>query len=153
VGKVGSGDVDAVVVAAAALARLGWPDKATEMLPIESMLPAPGQGALAVQARSDDAEARDIASVVDDRESRLATEAERAFLRRLGGGCRIPVAAHAFVENDGLRLEGLVVDPQGRSAFRGEIDGKPEEAESLGEQLAGSLLAEGASDILDEVSP
>jgi hydroxymethylbilane synthase len=151
--KAESGEFDAVIIAAAALSRLGWLERATELLSLEAMLPAPGQGALAVETRSDDAEAREIAVAVDDRDSRLATAAERAFLRRLGGGCRIPVAALAKVEGGGLRLDGLVVAPDGRNAFRGEIDGRPDEAESLGESLADSLLSEGASEILEEMAP
>ena len=83
----------------------------------------------------------------------MATAAERAFLRRLGGGCRVPIAAYATIEDGELRLQGLVVDPLGRSAFRGEISGKPDEAESLGESLAESLLSEGADDILEGLSP
>lgn len=151
--KVEAGDVDAVVVAAAALSRLGWLDRAAELISLEAMLPAPGQGALAVETRNDDAEALRVASSVDDRDSRLATAAERAFLRRLGGGCRIPVAALAIIKDGELRLDGIVVDPEGSRAFRGEIDGRPDEAESLGESLAHSLLAEGASKILEEMAP
>jgi hydroxymethylbilane synthase len=151
--KAESGEFDAVIIAAAALARLGWLDRAAEVLSLEAMLPAPGQGALAVETRSDDADAKGVAALVDDRDSRLATTAERAFLRRLGGGCRIPVAALAKVEDNGLRLDGLVVAPDGRNAFRGEIDGRPDEAESLGESLAHSLLSEGASAILEEMAP
>ena len=151
--KAESGEFDAVIIAAAALSRLGWLDRATELLSLEAMLPSPGQGALAVETRSDDAEAREIAVAVDDRDSRLATAAERAFLRRLGGGCRIPVAALATVENGELHLDGLVVDPRGLRAFRGEISGDLDEAESLGERLAHSLLSEGASEILGEMAP
>jgi hydroxymethylbilane synthase len=151
--KAESGEFDAVIIAAAALARLGWLDRAAEVLSLEAMLPAPGQGALAVETRSDDADAKGVAALVDDRDSRLATTAERAFLRRLGGGCRIPVAALAKVEGGGLRLDGLVVAPDGKNAFRGEIDGRPDEAESLGESLAHSLLSDGASEILEEMAP
>ena len=151
--KVESGDVDAVIVAAAALSRLGWLDRAAELIPLEAMLPAPGQGALAVETRADDAEVLRIVASIDDRDSRLATAAERAFLRRLGGGCRIPVAALATIKNGELRLDGLVVDPQGRQAFRGEMTGAPADAESLGERLAASLLSEGASEILEEMAP
>ena len=151
--KVESGDVDAVIVAAAALSRLGWLDRAAELIPLEAMLPAPGQGALAVETRADDAEVLRIVATIDDRDSRLATAAERAFLRRLGGGCRIPVAALATIKNGELRLDGLVVDPQGRQAFRGEMTGAPADAESLGERLAASLLSEGASEILEEMAP
>ncbi len=152
-GKVESSEMDGIIVAAAALARLGRLDAASELLSLEAMLPAPGQGALAVETRGDDAEARDVASTVDDSESRAATAAERAFLRRLGGGCSVPVAAFANVEGGKLRLQGLVVDPRARQAVRGEISGAPNDAESLGERLAESLLAEGASDILEELSP
>jgi hydroxymethylbilane synthase len=152
-GKVESGEMDGIIVAAAALARLGRLDVATELLPLEAMLPAPGQGALAVETRGDDAEARDVASAADDLESRLATTAERAFLRRLGGGCHVPVAAYATVDDREIHLQGLVVDTRGRAAVRGEISGAHHDAESLGEQLAESLLAKGASDILEEMSP
>jgi hydroxymethylbilane synthase len=151
--KVESGDIEAIIVAAAALARLGRLDAASELLPLEAMLPAPGQGALAVETRTDDAEAREVASAADDPDSRLATAAERAFLSRLGGGCRVPVAAFATVENGQIRLRGLVVDPPAGRAVRGEISGDPDDAESLGERLAESLLAKGASDILEELSP
>jgi hydroxymethylbilane synthase len=151
--KVESGEFDAVIVAAAALSRIGWLDRAAEIISLEAMLPAPGQGALAVETRGDDAEVLRIVATIDDRDSRLATAAERAFLRRLGGGCRIPVAALATIKNGELRLDGLVVDPQGRQAFRGEMTGAPADAESLGERLAASLLSEGASEILEEMAP
>jgi hydroxymethylbilane synthase len=152
-GKVESGEIEAIIVAAAALARLGRLDAASELIPLETMLPAPGQGALAIETRSDDTEAREVASAADDPESRLATAAERAFLRWLGGGCRVPVAAFATVESGHLRLQGLVVDPPGGQAVRGEISGDSDGAESLGERLAESLLAKGGSNILEEPSP
>ena len=151
--KVAAGEIEAIVVAAAALSRLGRLDEAAEVFSLEAMLPAPGQGALVVETRSHDAETQRIAASVDDRGSRLATTAERAFLRRLGGGCRIPVAAYATIEDDGIRLEGLVVDPRGLSAFRGEASGDLDEAESLGKRLAHDLLADGASKILEETAP
>jgi hydroxymethylbilane synthase len=153
VAKAESGEFDAVIIAAAALARLDWLDRAAEVISLEAMLPAPGQGALAVETRSNDAEVERVAASVEDRDSRLATTAERAFLRRLGGGCRIPVAALAIVNNGEVRLDGLVVDPLGRRAFRGEISGAPDDAESLGERLADRLLSEGASEILEEMAP
>jgi hydroxymethylbilane synthase len=152
-GKVESGEIDAVIVAAAALSRLDWLDRASELISMEAMLPAPGQGALAVETRKDDEEVVRAVSTIDDYESRQATTAERAFLRRLGGGCRIPVAALATIKQGQLRLDGVVVDPEGRTAFRGEIDGSPDEAKSLGKALADSLLAEGASEILEEMAP
>ncbi len=149
--KVGGDEIDAVIVAAAALARLGRLDAAAELLPLEAMLPAPGQGALAVETRADDTEAREVASAVDDDDTHRATTAERAFLRRLGGGCRVPVAAYATVETGGLRLRGLVVEPDGTRAYRGQIDGPAAEAEALGERLAERLLSEGASRTLEGI--
>ncbi len=151
--KVGSGELDGVIVAAAALARLGWLDKAAELIPLEAMLPAPGQGALAIETREDDEEAVRLVATIDDLDTRQATAAERAFLKRLGGGCRIPVAALGRIANDRLRLDGVVVDGGGCHAFRGEIEGSPKEAESLGKSLAESLLAEGASRILEGKTP
>jgi hydroxymethylbilane synthase len=152
--KAESGEgVDAVIVAAAALARLGWLDRAAEIISLEAMLPAPGQGALALETRHDDEETKRLAALADDRDSHLATAAERAFLRRLGGGCRIPVAALGVIENGQLRLTGLVVDPSGTRAFREEIEGNPEDAESVGEKLAADLLHQGADEILEELSP
>ncbi len=148
--KVEAGEAEAVVVAAAALARLGWLERATEILPTDVMLPAPGQGALAVEMRSDDAGAREVALSIDDRDSRLATAAERAFLRGLGGGCRVPIAALAVVEGDELRLRGLVADAEGRRVLRAELTGSASDAEAMGIRLAEELLSQGAAALLKE---
>jgi len=98
--KVQEGRYDATVLAAAGLARLGWLDKAAELLPPEVMLPAVGQGALAVQVRADDAEAIDVVQAADDHETHIAVSAERAFERRLGGGCHAAIAAFAVILSD-----------------------------------------------------
>lgn len=162
--KAATEEYDAVVLAAAGLHRLGLAHYITAYLPLEVMLPAVGQGALAIEVRADDdgqgdeANSRDaqicrLASLLDDFPTRAATAAERAFLRALGGGCRVPVAAYGEVvpattaqglpdgDSSGvglglLRLRGLVASPDGRQVWRGEIKGKPEEAEALGEELA-----------------
>ncbi len=147
--KLESGEVDAIIVAAAALVRLDWLDRASELIPAESMLPAPGQGALAVETREDDKYALRVVRTVDDSASRQSTSAERALLKRLGGGCRIPVAALATISRRRLRLDALVLDAAGSRAVRGEIEGSPKEAESLGKKLAESLLEKGASKILE----
>ncbi len=150
--KVEAGEVDAVVVAAAALVRMGWLDRATEILPIDVMLPAVGQGALAVEIRADDEAMREIALSIDDRDTHLATTAERAFLRHLGGGCRVPIAALGSIESGKLRLQGLVADEQGQRVLRGDVQGPADDAEALGVRLAERLLAEGASELLEEIS-
>lgn len=148
--KVDEGEVDAVVLAAAGLDRLGLLDRAAEVLPAEAVVPAPGQGALAVQARADDEDVLHLLATIDHRETRLATAAERAFLRRLEGGCRLPNAAFGIVEADArrgdrLHLRGLLADPQGTSVFRDEIEGLAEEAEALGLALADRLIEKGAA--------
>lgn len=151
--KVDRGEVDAVVLAVAGLTRLGLLDQAAEVLPLEDFLPAPGQGALAIQARAADLEVLHLLEPIDHRETRLATTAERAFLRRLEGGCRLPNAALGIIEADKLRLRGLLGDPEGTRLVRDEIEGPATEAEALGVALAERLLRQAAEQSLTGVSP
>jgi hydroxymethylbilane synthase len=149
----------AVLLAAAGLVRLGLGARITERLPFDIMLPAPGQGALAATVRSDDLSARDaVRGVLHDPDTELAVAAERGFLRRLEGGCQVPVAAFAEVTPDGgqrlVRLRGRVVALAGDASVEGEWVGSaatPAEAEALGEALADQLLGEGAEAILRSV--
>ncbi len=151
--KVEAGEYDAVVLAAAGLARLGWSDRASQVFEPEEMLPAVGQGALALQARVDDADALALLRAVDDRATRDAVTAERAFERRLGGGCHAAVAAYATVgygpspERAPLRLRGLV-GGEGR-LLRGEMEAPAGEADALGVRLAEYLIAQGAEALLE----
>ena len=149
--KVQEGEYDAIVLAAAGLARLGWLDQASEVFAPELMLPAVGQGALAVQARSDDAEASAVVGALDDHDTRLTVRAERALERRLGGGCHAAVAALGEVTGDRLRLRGLVGSTDGR-LLRGELAGETRDAESLGARLAEQLIAQGAAALLGAAS-
>jgi len=149
----------AILLAAAGLLRLGFGHRIGERLPPEVMLPAPGQGALAVTARADDVEAIAAArAAVHHEPSALAVSAERAFLRRLEGGCQVPVAAHAILESSGagttLRLHGRVISLGGDRMAEGRESGlvrTPQDAERLGSSLAERLLREGAAGILAEV--
>jgi hydroxymethylbilane synthase len=150
--KVEEGLVDAAILAAAGLARLGYLERAAELLDTDAMLPAIGQGALTLEARADDAEAIEMAYALEHRETRLATTAERAFLARLGGGCRLPVAALGIVEGGSLRLRGLIADPEGRRLLRGEVAGPASEAEALGASLAEQLLSQGAAELIAEAA-
>jgi hydroxymethylbilane synthase len=150
--KVREGLVDAAILAVAGLARLGYLEQASEILDTDAMLPAIGQGALALEVRAGDAEVIEIASALDHRETRLATAAERAFLACLGGGCRLPMAALAEVEGDSLRLRALVADPEGRQMLRGELTGAPSDAVALGAALGDQLLAQGAAELIAEVT-
>jgi len=150
--KVEEGLVDAAILAAAGLARLGYLERAAELLDTDAMLPAIGQGALTLEARADDAEMIEMASALDHRDTRLATTAERAFLARLGGGCRLPMAALGIVEGDSLRLRGLIADSEGRRLLRGEAAGPSSEAEALGAALAEQLLSRGAAELIAEAA-
>jgi hydroxymethylbilane synthase len=147
--KVESGDYDAVVLAAAGLARLGWTKRAAELFDYEQMLPAPGQGALAIQVRTDDAATFATVLAVDHAETRASVTAERAFERRLGGGCHAAIAALATVSDERLRLTGLIGDPEGGRMFRGELDGTSEDPASTGLLLAEQLIEEGAAELLE----
>jgi hydroxymethylbilane synthase len=145
IAKVDSGEYYATVLAAAGVLRLGLEDRVTEWLPIDVMLPAPGQGALAVQCRSDAGAVVELLAALDDREVRAAVESERAFLHHLGGGCATPVGALAFVDETDvttLRLRGIVAAPDGRSQVR--VEGVGRDPEELGQRLAREALAQGA---------
>jgi hydroxymethylbilane synthase len=147
--KVEDGDYDATVLAAAGLDRLGWLDRATELLPTDVMLPAVGQGALALQVRADDAGVIALVAAADDAPTHRATAAERAFEARLGGGCHAAIAALAEVNGDRIRLRGLVGSTDGKELLRGEIEGALEDAEPLGAELAEALRARGAGRLLE----
>ena len=147
--KVRDREYDAVVLAAAGLARLGWSRRASQTFDPDEMLPAPGQGALAIQVRTEDIETFALALSVDDPDTRAAVEAERTFERRLGGGCHAAVAALGEVIDDRLRLRGLVADPGGGQLVRGEFEGDVSDPESVGLMLAERLMEDGAASLLE----
>jgi hydroxymethylbilane synthase len=138
------------VLACAGLARLGRADRISERLPSSVSLPAPGQGALALQVREDDTETSAVAARLDHRPSRIAVTAERALLEKLAGGCMVPVGALGKVEDDRLSLDAVVADPEGRRAFRGQEAGPAADPEAVGRALAARLLEQGADRILEE---
>lgn len=150
IGKVMRGDYDAIVLAAAGVRRLGLAAHITEYLPYDVMLPAPGQGALAVQCRAGDERIRDLLAALDDRPTRLAVTAERAFLNGLGGGCSAPVAAYALAAPQppvsGLHLTGLVASPDGKRTFR--VEGQGNDPLALGAELARQAFARGAGELI-----
>ena len=135
--RLDSGEYGALVLAAAGLHRLGLENRISRYFSPEEMLPAAGQGILAVQAR--EGECRAAAQLLDDAETRVCALAERAFIRALGGGCFSPAAAYAVLENGMLRLRGLYVSADERSLIRGELTGAPETGERLGCMLAERL--------------
>jgi hydroxymethylbilane synthase len=147
--KVRGGEVDAVVLAAAGVQRLGLEDAVSEWFEPETLVPAPGQGALAIQCRAEDEGAvHTLLLEIDDPRARATTTAERAFLRALDSGCTAPVGAHATVVDSGVHLLGLVASLDGRDVVRVEGEGEPDE---VGARLAREANAAGAARILDEL--
>jgi hydroxymethylbilane synthase len=147
--KAGTSEYDAIVLAAAGVLRLGLADHIIEYLSWDVMLPAVGQGALAIEVRQDDADTRRLIAGLDHAPTRAATKAERAFLRALGGGCQVPIAGYGETSGEALHLRGLIASPDGRRVVRGEQQGAVAEAEMIGEKLAQLLLAQGGKEILE----
>jgi hydroxymethylbilane synthase len=146
--KLDEGQYDAVILASAGLVRLGLQDRISARIPINEMLPAVGQGAIAIEVRSENELAVEATRKLDHRETRFACLAERAFLRGLGGGCQFPIAAHAVIEHDLLKLDGLVARPDGSQILRDVLSGPANEAESIGAALAEQLVQRGANTLL-----
>jgi hydroxymethylbilane synthase len=149
--KLREGQFDAIVLAAAGLRRLAWEREITECLPVHISLPAIAQGALGIEARSDDTVVRDLLGRFEHPPTRITVTAERALLHRLEGGCQVPIAAHAVLESEVLTLDGLVASVDGRRIIRHQITGASTEASQLGTKLAERLLAEGGDVILKEI--
>lgn len=148
-GKLEKGSCDAIVLAAAGLIRLGLEKKVTQFLSPDVMLPAVGQGAVAVQSREEDAEVRDLVAKLDHEPTRRAIEAERGFARGLGVNCRTPTAAYARFADGTLTIEGMVAAASGKLVLRGRISSDSPNAERAGRELAESLLKKGAGIVLE----
>ncbi len=147
--KALEGQYDAVILAGAGLTRLGLDSHVTQWLPLEVMLPAPGQGALAVQCRIGDEEALSLLSALEDAPTRAAVSAERQFLLGLGGGCAVPVAAYGSVIGDPsavISLTGLVASTDGKRLVK--VNGEGADPVELGKRLAQQALSQGAGEIL-----
>jgi hydroxymethylbilane synthase len=140
--------LDAVVLAYAGLRRLGLAGHATQVLSPEEMLPAVAQGALALEARADDAETLGRLAPLEDADTRVRVDAERALLRRLEGGCQVPIAGHAVVQAGTVVLRALVAAVDGSRVIRGERSGPTGAASAIGEALAEELLGKGAAELL-----
>jgi hydroxymethylbilane synthase len=147
--QVSSGEFDGVIVAAAAMLRLGWSDRITEYLPINDFLPAAGQGALAVEARVDDVAIARLVSPLNHLPTWQCVTAERTFLREIGGGCRAPVAALGTVNGNNLKLVGMVASLSGHKVLRASKEGTLS-AEETGVKLAEKMLGMGASELIAE---
>ena len=156
IGKVASGQVDAVVLARAGLARLDRLDEVTEVLDPLQMLPAPGQGALAVECRAGDPLGDEVRGAVDDPRTRAAVTAERAVLATLEAGCAAPVGALAEIaegdDGDELWLRAVALSQDGAVAVRRSATGQPDEAQKVGRTLAEEMLDDGASTLVEETA-
>ena len=148
--KAADGEIDAIVLAYAGLARIGRLEAVAEVFDPEHMLPAPGQGALAVECRADRADLIELLVTLDDATTRAAVSAERALLGALEAGCSAPVGAYAALEDQTLHLTGVVVGYDGERQIRLSESGHPDEAERLGRDLAARMLAEGADQLMGE---
>lgn len=147
--KLRDGEFDAIVLAEAGLRRLGLAAEATQVLPLELMLPAVGQGALGIEARAGDEAARWAVASLDDAATHAAVLAERALLAALRGGCLAPVAAHGRAETGLLRLDAVVLSVDGSRRLAAADRGEPADALGLGERVAAALLAQGAAQLID----
>lgn len=145
------GEVDAVILAEAGLARLGLDDVITDRMLNDSWLPAAGQGAVAVQCRADDTELLTLLQAVHDEQTARAVGAERAFLGALEGGCQVPVGAYAERQGDTLHVRGVLLSLDGQRAVRKEVSGAATEYRELGQRLAAAVLADGGREIWEEV--
>ncbi len=146
--KLAEQKLDAIIVAAAGLYRLGLEAKISQQLPIDICLPAVGQGALGIEIRENDERLKGFISGLHHPETSAAVTAERALLKKLEGGCQVPLGAYAELDNNTLKIQGVVADPQGRQIIKAELSGSPDEAAALGVRLAEKLLAAGGREIL-----
>jgi len=149
--KLKTMNIDGIVLALAGVKRLGLEERITEIIPPEISLPAIGQGALGIETRMDDEGVEGQIRFLNDPDSSIAVSAERAFLKKLEGGCQVPIAAFARTVRATFQIDGLVGTIDGKRLLRHHVEGTIEEAESLGIQLAEILLGKGAKEILDEV--
>jgi hydroxymethylbilane synthase len=150
-GKLENGNMDGIILASAGIKRLGLESRITEYLDTDIMLPAAGQGALCLESREGDSLTAALITVLEHVASRTAVMGERAFSRRLEGGCQVPIAAYGTVKDRSFSLCGLVADIDGKELIRESLDGPEDSAEDIGLELAERLLSKGAKRILDSV--
>jgi len=147
--KIETENLQGVILAAAGMKRLGLTEKISQYLPIETILPAVGQGALGLEIRADDNELGKVIAKLNHKSTAAEIAAERSFLRHLGGGCLLPIAAFGKLEGDKLSLEGLVAAPNGASVIRDKVRGTIAEAEELGKRLAEVIMEKGGKKLLE----
>jgi hydroxymethylbilane synthase len=147
--KLDEGQYDALILASAGLRRLELDHRIDVAISTVEMVPAVGQGAIAIETRADDEFTIETTGALDHHETRLCCLAERAFLRSLGGGCQFPIAAHAIIENGQLKLDGLVATPDGAKILRDQLSGPQANTDEIGSTLATRLIERGANSLLN----
>lgn len=151
--KLDEGHYDALILASAGLRRLGLASRISLAISIEEMLPAVGQGAVAIETHAQNELANAAVRKLEDENTRIACLAERAFLRSLGGGCQFPIAAHAVVEQQQVHIRGLVASPDGSRIIRDDLNGSAKHPDELGDALAQKFREDGADSLLQEALP
>jgi len=149
--KIQSENLDGIIVAAAGMRRMGWTDRITQYIPVEIMLPSVGQGVLGIEMRKNDHNTRNAVSFINHPQTWIEVTAERAFLKRLGGGCQLPIAAYGVKQESTLTITGLLGSPDGRVMIKDELVGHCKDAEALGITLAERILLKGGQEILEEL--
>jgi len=149
--KMEEQNLDGIILAYAGVKRLGFNEQITEIIGTDSMLPAVGQGAIAIEVREDDNETLKIISQINDKNTDFATKSERALLQELEGGCQVPIASLAHIEGDKLHLEALVASMDGQTVIKESLSGDINQAAEIGKLLAQNLLNRGADRILEEI--
>jgi hydroxymethylbilane synthase len=149
--KLDAGDSDALVLAAAGMRRLGLAARISAYIPVEVCVPAPGQGIVAIEIRSDDESARGVLAAASDPAAMTSLTAERAVVTALGGGCQLPLGAIALHERDTLRMHGIVASPDGLRRLQAKASGPVTDPEAVGRRLAEALAREGAMEILEAI--
>lgn len=149
--KIETEQLHGVVVAAAGIRRMGWLSQVSCFIPPELLIPAVGQGILALEVRREDETMKELLLPLNDSKTWIEASCERAFLRHMGGGCRLPLGAHAVVSGDTLTINGFIGTPNGRALFRNEFRGPVKDAEELGHALAEDILSRGGRAIVEKI--
>lgn len=147
--KIEAEGLDGVILAQAGLKRLGLDHQITQVFTADEMIPAVGQGALAIECRADDVEMLDMLSLIDDEPTRLAVEGERSFLNQLNGNCQVPMGVHGTIEKGQLTLKALIASTDGKTVYEGELSGPATKSVMLGKNLAKALYEEGGKHIIE----
>ncbi|CAN2042338.1 hydroxymethylbilane synthase [Candidatus Magnetomoraceae bacterium gMMP-15] len=147
--KLEEGQMDAIILAAAGVHRMGMKEKITEYLSALTMLPAVGQGALSIEIRQNDSKISSIVKAFDHYKTRCTVLSERAFLHRLEGGCQVPIAGHGEIKDNTLTLKGLVAEIDGKKIIKDSISGPVNDYETMGNELAERILSKGGKEILE----